>query len=405
MKKLVITNVNIQENTKIFCGLHDESKFYQVNFFDNDNENDSAIGDIYVGRVKDVVKNISAAFIEYKQGCTGYFSLEENSNVIFLNNKNTDKLCEGDLIIVQVKKSAIKTKFPVLTSNISIIGRSIVLNVGKNGIGFSGKIKDSNFKSNINTVIGDLLDNYTKINKENYGLIIRTNAINLELDEIASELDEIISKWDLLKKTAFTRKCYSLLSKSDSQYLKVIKGLYKNEIDEIITDVPSIYDDTKKFLLNENIEISNSVTLYEDSLLPLYKLYSIENLINEVTSKKVWLKSGAYLVIEITEAMTVIDVNTGKCIKGKNLEETIVKVNLEAAEEIAFQMRLRNLSGIIMIDFINMSKKENQKSLVNYLEKLVNKDRIKTSVVDITKLDIVEVTRMKTEPPVFEQLK
>ena len=103
--------------------------------------------------------------------------------------------------------------------------------------------------------------------------------------------------------------------------------------------------------------------------------------------------------------MTVIDVNTGKCIKGKNLEETIVKVNLEAAEEIAFQMRLRNLSGIIMIDFINMSKKENQKSLVNYLEKLVNKDRIKTSVVDITKLDIVEVTRMKTEPPVFEQLK
>ena len=121
-------------------------------------------------------------------------------------------------------------------------------------------------------------------------------------------------------------------------------------------------------------------------------------------SKKVWLKSGAYLVIEPTEAMIVIDVNTGKCIKGKRLSDTIYNVNIEAAKEIAYQMRLRNMSGIIMVDFINMENKEYQDKLIEYLKKIVLKDRIRTNVVDITKLNIVELTRKKVERPVYEQI-
>ena len=179
----------------------------------------------------------------------------------------------------------------------------------------------------------------------------------------------------------------------------MIKNLYVNETDEIITDNEEIYQK-----LMDNFNGKYNIRLYDDTLLPLYKLYSIEKVIEEICSKKVWLKSGAYLVIEPTEAMTVIDVNTGKCTKGKKLSETIVNVNVEAAKEIAYQMRLRNMSGIVMVDFINMENKEFQDKLLEYLTKLVHKDRIKTNVVDITKLNIVEITRKKVERPVYEQI-
>ena len=146
------------------------------------------------------------------------------------------------------------------------------------------------------------------------------------------------------------------------------------------------------------------ISLYEDNLLLLSKLYSIEKSIEDISAEKIWLKSGAYLVIEPTEAMVVIDVNTGKNIKGKRMEDTILCVNKEAAKEIAYQLRLRNLSGIIMVDFINMKKEESKKELMEYLKQCVSYDKIKTAVVDMTKLELVEITRKKVEPPVYEQL-
>ena len=154
------------------------------------------------------------------------------------------------------------------------------------------------------------------------------------------------------------------------------------------------------------MDINNcKITLYNDELLPLYKLHSVESVIEQVTNKKVWLKSGAYLVMEPTEAMYVIDVNTGKCIKGKKNDETIFNVNMEAAKEVAYQLQLRNISGIIVVDFINMESQEKQRLLVEYLDECVKKDRIKTTVVDITKLNLVEITRKKIESPVYEQIK
>ncbi len=392
-------NADNKAFNKVFCGLYEDNRFYEVNFSEYISNDESAkadsIGNIYVGKVKDVVKNINTAFVEYKKGCIGYLSLEDNKHIIFLNKKNTDKVCEGDDIIVQISKAAVKTKFPVLTSNISLTGRNVVINIGKSGIGFSGKIKNAGFKNRIQAELDDILD---KLNVK-FGIVIRTNAENAKEDEIKKELNELLSEWEHIKKIAMMRKCYTLLKSEDALYIKMIKNLYANETDEIITDNKEIY-----YELKDKFNGKYNIRLYDDTLLPLYKLYSIEKVVEEVCSKKVWLKSGAYLVIEPTEAMTVIDVNTGKCIKGKRLSDTIYNVNIEAAKEIAYQMRLRNMSGIIMVDFINMENKEYQDKLIEYLKKIVLKDRIRTNVVDITKLNIVEITRKKVERPVYEQI-
>jgi ribonuclease G len=403
MSKLIITEIKYKEKKRIFSGLYENNRFYQVSF--SDMESDSGnIGDIYVGRVKDVVKNINAAFVEYKNGCVGYLSLSDNKNVIYLNNKNTDKICEGDMIIVQIEKAAIKTKFPVLTSNISISGRNLVLNIGKYGIGYSGKIKDKSFKEKNDDYLKEYLNDCQNRIKTPLGLIVRTNAENSSTDALINELDFLINEWESVKNAALTRKCYSVIRKSEPAYLSIIKGSYEDEISEIITDAPKIYDEVKKYIELKLLKNNISLNLYTDTLLELSKLYSIQKNISDVLSKKVWLKSGAYLIIEPTEAMVVIDVNTGKNITGKNMEETILNVNKEAAREIAYQLRLRNLSGIIIIDFINMSKEESRKELMEYLKYCVMTDRIKTNIIDMTKLELVEITRKKVEPPIYQQL-
>lgn len=406
MSKLIITNIEYNGKTKIFCGLHNDNRFCQMSFSDAESESGN-VGDIYVGRVKDIVKNINAAFIEYKKGYVGYLSIDENKNIMFLNSKNTNKLCEGDLVIVQLEKAAVKTKFPVLTSNISISGRNLVFKTGNSGIGYSRKIKDGAFKEKVSRLLENCLENYDggkNINIKNIGLVVRTNAVNAKPEDIVMELKNLLSEWTNINKTSVTRQCFSVLKKSEAQYLNYIKGAYENEISEIITDSIDVYDEVKDYIVKNYMTDIVKLSFYEDELLLLSKLYSIEKNIEDILNKKVWLKSGAYLVIEQTEAMVVIDVNTGKNIKGRKTEDTILNVNKEAAKEIAYQLRLRNLSGIIMIDFINMGKDESKKELMEYLKHFVSEDKIKTTVVDITKLELVEITRKKIEPPVYEQL-
>ena len=228
--------------------------------------------------------------------------------------------------------------------------------------------------------------------------------MNVEFTEVKMELIDLIQKYNKLLEISKTRTIYSKLYSEDKEYLKMLKSSYKNEINEIITDDISVYNNIKNYLSEEIFSNDIKVIFYEDELLPLYKLYSIENVIKNILTKKVWLKSGAYLVIEPTEAMTVIDVNTGKCTKGKDIEKTAFNVNLEASEEIAFQLKLRNISGIIIVDFINMASDENKMILIKHLKKLITTDRIKTDFIEMTKLDLIELTRKKVEKPIYEQL-
>lgn len=400
--KLIITKTdwrNPEESIRIFSGLYSDKSFYQIGFSKYSSEPDHAgqVGDIVVGRVRDIVKNINAAFVELHPGYTGYYSLEENNSHIFLNSKNNGRLCQGDWILVQIKKAAVKTKAPVLTSKISLSGRYAVLNFNDKGIGFSGKIQNTGFRSEISNRIR------AENEFENFGIIIRTNAENADGETILQEIRNLKTQWEQIRQEALHRPCYYPLRRAEPEYLRFIKGSYPGEIHEILTDDHEIYEDIRRYLHQMTIN-EIPLTYYQDTLLPLYKLYGLESLMKTVLSRNVWLKSGAYLVIEPTEALVVIDVNTGKCIKGRKQEDTIFKVNMEAAAEIAAQLRLRNLSGIIIIDFINMDSVEKKQELIEALKRQIYKDKIKTSFVEMTKLDLVVLTRKKTEAPVYEQL-
>mgnify|MGYP000508954607 CR=1 FL=1 len=186
-------------------------------------------------------------------------------------------------------------------------------------------------------------------------------------------------------------------------YLSSVLGSRSNFLKEILTDDKKIYEELSVFLQEEMPEDCNKLRFYEDRSYPRKAAWRLEKGMDEALSTKVWMKSGAYLIIEPTEALTVIDVNTGKCVTGKNKQETIRKINLEAAREIAREIRLRNLSGIIVVDFINMDAAENRKLLMEEFASWLKRDPIKTTLVDMTALELVEVTRKKLRKPLLDQ--
>lgn len=218
------------------------------------------------------------------------------------------------------------------------------------------------------------------------------------------ELAELMRTWQRLSAEAGCRVCYSCLYRALPGYIAAIRDSFGGTLEEIITDVPEYHRELKAYLEMCQKEDAGRLTLYEDSLLPLGRLYSLETAFEKALGKNVWLKSGGYLVIEPTEAMTVIDVNTGKYSGRKKMQDTIYKINMEAADEIGRQLRLRNLSGIIIVDFIDMERDEDRKALLAHLGEVVLKDPVKTTVVDMTALNLVELTRKKVRKPLHEQV-
>ncbi len=230
-------------------------------------------------------------------------------------------------------------------------------------------------------------------------ITIRTNAYTVPVDEIFSELDYLIDKYNTLIRNAFTRTKNFLLYEADTGFMSLVRDMDYDGNDLIVTDDKIIYNmlyDTGLFKDNNSDGDKPLLKLYSDGLLPLYKLYSLERVFDDITSRKIWLKSGGYLIIDYTEAMTVIDVNSGKCDKGRDKEKTFLAINLEAAKEIARLLSLRNISGIIIIDFIDMETAESRERLKNAMIEYTCMDKIHTNVVDFTKLMLMEITRRKT---------
>lgn len=359
----------------------------------------SQLNHIYIGRVQKVVGNINAAFVDIGGGRTGYYSLDENREHFFVNRPG-GKLKAGDEIVVQVSRDAVKTKAPVLTGKLSFTGRYLVLTVGKTGIGFSAKIGDNRYKARVKTVLGEALAG----DRDCFGLIVRTNGYNVEDEVLLTEFERLKAMYRKLESEARCRTCYSCIYQAVPGYIAAIRDSYQGSLDEIITDVPAYHEALRSYLMQYQTEDAGRLTLYQDSLLPLAKLYSLETALEHALGRHVWLKSGGYLVIEPTEAMVVIDVNTGKYSGKKKMQETIFRINMEAADEIGRQLRLRNLSGIIMIDFIDMESLEDREMLMRHLGEVVSKDPMKTTVVDMTRLNLVEMTRKKVRRPLYEQV-
>lgn len=391
MNKTIITKWNNQ----ILTALVSDGDVLQLNL-EHPSES-SLLNNIYIGKVKNVVKNINSAFVDIGNGIMAYYSLEENTVHHYTKPHTGAQIRAGDEIIVQVSKDAIKTKDPVLTSRLNFTGKYCVLTVGKNIIGFSAKILDTNWKQELKTQLEAEKD-------DDFGIIIRTNAKEVDTGLILGELRQLKTTYRQVMEAGVYRTCFSLLYEAVPASISSVRDTYSANMEEIITDEPEVFQAMEAYLKDSQPEDLGKLRFYQDPMVSLIKLYSIEKAIEDALNKRVWLKSGGYLVIEPTEALTVVDVNTGKYTGRKNPRDTIMKINLEAAEETSRQLRLRNLSGIIIIDFIDMELEEDQKLLLNKLSQWCAKDPVKTTVVDITKLNLVEVTRKKLRKPLHEQV-
>lgn len=368
-------------------------------YFENDKLSDlrcyeegSILNNIYVGRVSNILNNIKAAFVDIKPGLSCYLSMEDY--------KGKKKLKNGDIITVQISKDSIKTKQPSVTTDICLTGKYVIIHSGKT-VGVSSKIKDSvakdRLKSLFDTALGRF-NNEKKCEDMEYGAIIRTQAFDKAVSDetVLEEIYRLLRKLDDKLDKAKYMSAYSMVYEDEPAYIKDMAVFSEKEDCEVVTDAEELYN---KFVENHD---KSSIRFYADNMISLTNLYNLKSLTEKALTKRAYLKSGAYLVIEPTEAMIVIDVNTGKAIHGNNSEDYIFKINCEAAKEIARQLRIRNLSGMVLIDFISMKSEKYNNELLSCLREYTIKDDIPVKVVDMTKLGLVELTRKKIRKPLYE---
>ena len=357
------------------------------------------LNNIYVGQVEKIATNIQAAFVRLNDSVNGYLPLNQCEHAIFADgHREGQPLRPGDQILIQINRDAMKGKLPALTANLNFSGKFLVLTTGNRKIGISNKLsKEESSK------LSKWLDDERNIPDRGYGLIARTNAADASKEEFFHELDMLKKQYEKVAVYGRNSTCFSLLYESEPFYLSAVRDIYGRDLDEIVTDISEMHTKISDYLNEFQPEKLAILNLYQDKLLPLYKLHSLENAIDEICHEKIWLKSGVFLVIQQTEAFVSIVVIIGKYTGKKKAEETYRKINLEAAAEIARQLRLRNLSGIIVVDFINMDAAENRKLLMEEFASWLKRDPIKTTLVDMTALEIVEVTRKKLRKPLLDQ--
>ncbi len=341
-------------------------------------------GDIFRAKIVSVSRNIRAAFADIG-GVNGYLPIREGETVK-----------PGDELTLQVEKEARGTKLAVLTGQITLPGRYLVLLPEGKGIHFSHKLG----QEDITEALRETLAPYT----EGCGFILRTNAAGAGPEEIRQEAERLKKLAENVLTRAEHSPAPALIFRGDEPYLALIRDLREGEAEEIVTDDPALYRGIGEWLAVHQPGDAGKLRYYVDPQMPLQALYALPAALGKALDKQVWLPAGGYLVIEPTEAMTVIDVNTGKNEGRKNFEETVFQTNLEAAEEIAVQLRLRNLCGIIVVDFINMKEEEHREALLAKLAEAVAADPVHTAVEGMTRLGLVEMTRQKKSLPLAEKI-
>lgn len=388
----------MEEDSKIWMFLMEDDEIVEIHCEPADTSRTTrhVLGNIYVGKVKNIVANIGAAFIEIESGVECYYDMSQAANAVFTHKIGKKPLCIGDELVVQISKEAVKTKVPTVSSNLSFTGRYAILTTGNTRIGTSGKLPKS--------VREDLKERLKPLKNEEYGLIIRTNAKDTDFSAVLKEIKELEENYYELRKNAGTRNCFSCLLQAPPAYITDLKNVYTEGLTEIVIEGQKLYEQVRDYYEKEQPEDLDKLRCYTNADLPLSKLYSTKTVLDRALGQRVWLKNGAYLVIQYTEALTVIDVNSGKCIAKKNPTDTYLKINLEAAKEVAKQMRLRNLSGIVIVDFINLDDEEAEKELLKALRQFLAKDPIQSTLVDVTGLQLVELTRKKVRRPLHESL-
>lgn len=334
-------------------------------------------GNIYLGVIKNIVPGLKATFVDIGKSKNAFIHFEDLG-------KTKDEIKLNETILVQVQKNAVKQKGAKLTSNIKLTGRQIVLMPKTDFISVSRKIEDEQKREELKEIAKKYLP-------KNCGAIIRTNCILATEEEIKQDIKMLINRWENIKNIAKKKiKNVPCIIEEESSIVKsLILSTVDSKMNKITTNNEEYNKEILNFLKMHNLE-SRIELKYENDV---FEKYTIEKELQSLKNNKVWLNCGGQIVIDKTEALTAIDVNSGKCIGKNNLEETILKVNIESAKEIAKQIRLRDIGGIIIVDFIDMEKDESKQKLLNCIEEEAKKDRAKVQIEGFSKLNLLELTR------------
>jgi len=348
-------------------------------------------GNIYKGKVKRIVPAMNAAFIDIGEDREAFLPLKD----IY----DCEMIRPNENIIVQVKRAAVSSKGAKLSCKITIPGKYLVLIPNNSHISISSKIEDKEEKERIKNRIFHLLEPF---NDENYGYIIRTSAVDASEESIIDDFLSLKQLWENIYKLSRKKRTPTLLYEEDSKVYGILRD-YAGKFTRIISDDIKKLKEIKEYIL-KNFGQVIKLEPYRKRKVSLYSYYEIDKVINKILNPYVWLKNGGYLVIEETEALVSIDVNSGSHCKHKSLEETAYHTNLEAMKEIARHLRLRDLGGIIVIDFIDMKDEEKRKALIEQFKEEVKRDKRPVKIKNFTSLGLLELTRKKLEDSLIKQL-
>ncbi|HME42215.1 MAG TPA: Rne/Rng family ribonuclease [Syntrophorhabdales bacterium] len=380
-----------------------------VEFFIERKNDKSIVGNIYKGKVARVVPGMDAAFVDVGLDKSAflyvgdvvidtgmYEEFEENGAPIEANERIEGVLEEGQEVIVQVSREAIGQKGTRVTSRITLPGKLLVLMPGSKHIGVSRRIEGEEERKRLAATLKDLAP-------KGFGLIARTACEGKRPEELEADLNFLQRLWEGVQEKAKRVRAPQILHQDLGMIFRIIRDLHSHSLKKIVVDDVFVFKMIEEFL-KDTLPEEECEVIYFDEREDIFDYYRIEIEIAKLAYKKIWLKSGGYIVFDYTEALTVIDVNTGKYLGRRGLEDTILKTNLEAVKEIAYQIRLRNIGGIIIIDFIDMERRESRESVVQLLVDALKKDRIKTFVYPISELGLVQLTRKRTRENVVSML-
>lgn len=374
-------------------------------------------GNIYKGRVVRVLPGMQAAFVDIDldrsaflyvddvyedfddfelmmgvSGEQGDFSLERDRKDAIAPTKYPshieDMLHEGQEVLVQVSKEPIGSKGARVTAHISLPGRYLVFMPTVDHIGVSRRIEDEGERKRLKEIV-------SRIKPPEAGFIVRTASEGRTEEELLMDMNFLLKLWEKVQQKKVNASVPSIIHSDLDICLRAIRDLYTKDVGKVVVDSKKEYDELIGFIETFIPQLKYSIEFYEAEE-PIFDAYGIEVEISRALGRKVWLKSGGYIVIEETEALTAIDVNTGKYVGKGNPEDTILKTNLEAVKEIAYQLRLRNIGGIIIIDFIDMEKEGGRERVFQSLYEALKKDRAKTNILRISELGLIEMTRKRT---------
>lgn len=405
-KEIVISSSSSETRIAI---LEDEEL---VEFYAERPENERMVGDIYKGKIENIVEAVNAAFVDIGLKQNGFLPFSDVDEQVQdysafaervtdsgkkVRNQARDRQSRGEFflkrgqeILVQVTKEPIWNKGTYLTSEISLPGRFLVLLPHGHNVGVSRKIGNVKERQRLRLLANSL-------RPEGFGLIIRTVAVGKDVQTIRSDLEGLLKTWYRIEEKAKNVKGSTLIHKDVGMASSVIRDLFSPDMDRLIVDSRKLYKEIRKYLKEVAPDLLSRLDFHKKKT-PLFDDYNIEEEIEKSISRKIWLKSGGHIIFDQVEAMVVVDVNSGRSVNQKNQELNSLKIDLEAAREISRQLRLRDIGGIIVIDFIDLNSEKNRMKVVSELKKGLKKDRAVFDVLPMNDIGLVCLTRERVRP-------